>query len=418
MPRPMSDAEENAMSKMFPMFAHGFGLVRRLRRLPGSTPKIVLLTSLLCGVAHAEDASTAHMPRDTPHPIDETSSSDGEQPASSAAVVEAGAEQRPDETEGLEQARAEAAERFSRGLGFYRDGDYALALIEFDRAYQLVPDYRVLYNIGQVSIQLSRFARARAALEQYLKEGGASLSDERTAAVEADLRMLVARTAFLNLEMAEGGAEVFIDDRSYGVTPLREPILLAAGEHRLLVRKPGFEEASQRLTLAGAEELTLEISLVQLSPQEPIVVATPVEPQTSSAPTPPPAAPVALERRHGPSAALIGWITTGTLAAGAVVTGVLGLAAKADYDELDSTPNLPDGELESAAGKAQALLTTADVLGAAALVSGGVSLYLTLRKRPTVALHPAASQLGSRVSSEPRTQLVVSPSRISLQGRF
>src|SRR5687768_4278200 len=64
--------------------------------------------------------------------------------------------------------KVEARQRYDRGIRLYAEGEFALAVIEFERAYTLVPDYRVLYNIGQVRIQLAQYARARKSLDQYL----------------------------------------------------------------------------------------------------------------------------------------------------------------------------------------------------------------------------------------------------------
>jgi len=58
------------------------------------------------------------------------------------------------------QAGEEASTRFKRGLQLFDEGDYALALVEFERAYQLAPNYRALYNIGLVNVQLGRYAEA------------------------------------------------------------------------------------------------------------------------------------------------------------------------------------------------------------------------------------------------------------------
>ena len=52
----------------------------------------------------------------------------------------------------------EARRRFDRGVKLYSEGDFTLAVIEFERAYELVANYRVLYNIGHVSIQLRQHA--------------------------------------------------------------------------------------------------------------------------------------------------------------------------------------------------------------------------------------------------------------------
>src|SRR5262245_54854214 len=44
----------------------------------------------------------------------------------------------------------EATARFERGLALYDDGDYDAALVEFSRAYELSPTYKVLYNIAKI----------------------------------------------------------------------------------------------------------------------------------------------------------------------------------------------------------------------------------------------------------------------------
>jgi Flp pilus assembly protein TadD len=49
-----------------------------------------------------------------------------------------------------EAARHEARERFDRGLELFNDGDNPGALAEFKRAFELIPNSVVLYNIGLV----------------------------------------------------------------------------------------------------------------------------------------------------------------------------------------------------------------------------------------------------------------------------
>src|SRR5437762_2085447 len=116
----------------------------------------------------------------------------------------------------------EAGERYARGLSLYGDGEFLLALVEFERAYQLSNNYKVLYNIGQVRIQLGRYAKAKEALEQYLKAGGSSLSAERTQAVNKDLSTLAERTAILNIVTGEVGADISLDGKVIATSPLTE----------------------------------------------------------------------------------------------------------------------------------------------------------------------------------------------------
>ena len=93
---------------------------------------------------------------------------------------------------------AEAAKQhFLRGVSFYKDGDLDAALAEFSKAYETRPDYRVLYNIGQVQAERRDHAAATKALRQYLKEGDRELDSERRAAVEQSLTDTATRVASL-----------------------------------------------------------------------------------------------------------------------------------------------------------------------------------------------------------------------------
>jgi hypothetical protein len=334
-------------------------------------------------------------------------------PAGSAADA---AQVSPEEKAAKEQAaREEAGVRFQRGLAFYGDGDFALALIEFDRAYLLVPDYRVLYNIGQVSIQLSRFAGARLALEQYLAEGGAAIPEERVTAVNRDLRMLGDRTAFLELTSTPVGAEVLIDDRSHGETPLASALLLDAGEHQVVVRKKGFQPVTRQVVLAGAERLPMAVELVPTEEAQVVIVQKP-DPVTTQKPV------ADKVERRGPDPAVFAWIGTGVLTAAAVTTGILGLDAKARYDAARLEPDSGDA-MAAAASEAQAFFLACDILTVSAAVAFGTSLYLTLHKSKAPAASASAppSSAFSRArfaAPTSKVELAVLPHFVHLRGTF
>src|SRR5262245_23071216 len=95
------------------------------------------------------------------------------------------------------QARAEDADaqgdvdtgrsHFKNGVDYYRDGDLGAALIEFKRAYAAAPNYRLLYNLGQVSHELLDYTNAQAYFQRYLSEGGAEIEAARRQEVETAL---------------------------------------------------------------------------------------------------------------------------------------------------------------------------------------------------------------------------------------
>src|SRR3954471_13606265 len=118
-----------------------------------------------------------------------------------------------------------AKQHFLRGVSFYKDGDLDAALAEFSKAYETRPDYRVLYNIGQVQAERRDYAAAARALRQYLKEGDRELDSERRAVVEQTLADMAKRVASLTVTANVANAEVLIDGISVAVLPLEEPLI-------------------------------------------------------------------------------------------------------------------------------------------------------------------------------------------------
>jgi tetratricopeptide (TPR) repeat protein len=259
----------------------------------------------------------------------------------------------------------EAKQRFDRGFELYEEGEYPLALIEFNRAYELVPNFRVLYNIGQVCIQLAQYANARRALEEYLQKGGEALAADRRAAVKKDLDMLSHRTAFLTINANIEGAEILVDDISVGKAPLGPALLVDAGVHRVTARRVGYLPKSSSVTLAGGDEQTISLALeLQPEDKQTIVVREQVVQDTSNV------------------WMIAGWVTTGALVAGAVVTGVMGSSEADELDQLRAAyapeyDDLPD-RIEQTKSNASTLFLASDVMSGAALIVGGLSLWITL----------------------------------------
>ncbi|MET0791674.1 MAG: PEGA domain-containing protein [Polyangiaceae bacterium] len=286
----------------------------------------------------------------------------------------------------------EAGERYARGLALYGDGEFLLALVEFERAYQLSSNYKVLYNIGQVRIQLGRYAKAKEALEEFLKVGGSSISAERTQAVNKDLAALAERTASLNVVTAQDGADISLDGKLIGTSPLSAAVIVDAGEHTLVVHKSGFYDDAQSVTLAGHDQLELKVEL------KPIPVATQVNQvdtrPTQVAPTQPPR-----------TAMWVAWGTTGALAATAGIVGYLGASKAGDLSSLRNDPKATRDQLDSTRNSARTLFIVSDITTGLAVLSGGVALYLTFK-------HPSEKPASASVS------LGIVPNGLRLRGSF
>lgn len=294
-----------------------------------------------------------------------------------------------------EAAVQEAGQRYDRGLKMYAEGDYALAVIEFERAYELVPDYRVLYNIGQVRIQLAHYARARRALTQYLAEGGERIGEDRKKAVENDLEMLAQRTSTLSIVVNVPGAEIFVDDVLVGQSPLSEPLLVDAGERRLSARKAGYHPRASQVTLAGRDSLSVNLTLEkQETASQRIIVERREE-----------------ESNH--STWMWGtWAAAGVFGIAAGATGGLGIKAASEHQDLQKEIGATSSELQSSSRRARTLLLAADVFGGLAIATGGLALYLTL-SGPEEAKKPAPGKPPER-----QVGLAISPGFLAVKGTY
>ncbi len=133
----------------------------------------------------------------------------------------------------------EVKKHFGLGNDLYGEGRYADALVEYDEAYRLSKNWRVLYNRGQCLVMVRREPEAIEAFERYLAEGGDQVPEARRAAVTEDVQKLRARLGQIALDGAPPNHDVFVDGRMVAATPLAKPLTVGAGSHELAVRAKG-----------------------------------------------------------------------------------------------------------------------------------------------------------------------------------
>jgi hypothetical protein len=159
--------------------------------------------------------------------------------------------------------RAEAAERFDRGLRLFNGGDNAGALAEFRRAYALIPNVLVLYNIGLVYAQMGRAVEATDALDGALASP-AGLSPERVAIGRRTRDEQAARIAEVTVTANVDGASVELDGVEAGKLPLARPLRVTSGTHVIGAVAPGYAPLRKEVTIASGEKQSLDLALVAM----------------------------------------------------------------------------------------------------------------------------------------------------------
>jgi hypothetical protein len=166
------------------------------------------------------------------------------------------------------EALAEAKQRETQARTLLAEGAYEEAAIELRKAYELAPNYKVLYNLGQANIALGRPVEAVEALSRYLEQGGARIERARRRDVEAELERQRARIAELTLTLAPASASVELDGIRVSSDALRGPIQVALGSHRVAVSAAGYLPEEHTVSLAGRESASLQIQLDRVPVRE------------------------------------------------------------------------------------------------------------------------------------------------------
>jgi hypothetical protein len=163
-----------------------------------------------------------------------------------------------------EQRSAEASAHFERGTTFYREGDYAAALIEFKRAYDLSPSWQVLFNIGQSYFQLHDYPNALLTLQRFAREGGDRIEAEDRTTIENELPDLANRVGRVSIVSNLEGATVTVDDQVIGATPLVDPVLVGMGIRKFMATHEGRMPVEQRVAIGGGDTLALRLDFAAL----------------------------------------------------------------------------------------------------------------------------------------------------------
>jgi hypothetical protein len=155
--------------------------------------------------------------------------------------------------------KAEARERFDTGVHLFEKGENAGALAEFKRAYQLIPNPLVIYNMGLVYAAMNRPVDAYDSLAQFLAEPGTAGPEQKKHAedVRAEQEKRIAQLVVLT----DHPATLEVDGVEVGRTPLSKPIRVGSGSHVVAVEAPGFLGSRREVTLAGQLTETIAMAM-------------------------------------------------------------------------------------------------------------------------------------------------------------
>lgn len=257
--------------------------------------------------------------------------------------------------------KEKAKEHYARGVELFSEADYQASLLEFKRAQGLSKSYKVLSNIGQVNVQLNDYAGAIDAFDGYLRDGDGDIPADRKAEVRAQIAKFQTRVAKVTVKSNELGAEVFIDGRSAGKTPLLSAMTVNTGSRKFEAIMKGKPNVVRVIDVVGGDTPTIDLEFEKVE-QRIIVQKGPEKVEPASKPFP-----------------WLPFVVTGVAAAGAVTTGILALGAKQDFETEQYRLGATADSISSANSKAMMFGIFTDVLIVGAAASATWAVFSTIK---------------------------------------
>jgi hypothetical protein len=224
------------------------------------------------------------------------------------------------------EAKAKAQALLTDGAALYESGNAAGALRKFTAAYAAYPSPKLWLNIGQAQRDLARPVEALEAFQRFIAE----VSDpppEALAEANASVAELQLKLGRLIIDCPTPGAEVALDGKSVGRTPLPGSIWTTPGRHHLSWRRPGWVPLVETVAAEAGQvrRVVLHPRLVDLSAPKP----RPRQPDVAAR-----AAPAEVHDGEAPFYAR--WPFWAALG-GAVVVGGIVIAATSGHSTVPST---------------------------------------------------------------------------------
>jgi tetratricopeptide (TPR) repeat protein len=281
-----------------------------------------------------------------------------------------------------------ASKHFQRAVELYNDGDFRGALVEFKKAYTLLPRAAVLYDIGQTEYQLQEYAPALKDLERFLSETGPNAAHRSD--VQETVQVLRGRVGKIALTSDRSGCDITVDDQPAGSTPLAEPVLVSIGRRRVAVAC-SWQRAVRDVDVSAGETVAVDLkvgpppSAQSPAPPAGTLVSSPLDP---------------FAHRASRRTLVASWVVTGLLlgATGGVYAAAVVQAHK--VDDLRNSYPVTAQTFDDRLQVASRLALIGDVLAVTTVVAAGVSTYLsfTSREEPGLQVGFLATPAGAGVT--------------------
>jgi hypothetical protein len=139
--------------------------------------------------------------------------------------------------------------------------DFRGALVEFQRAYDLSHNPRVLFNVGVTEKLLTHYARAVDAWDKEQSDGAGQLSSAELQELKNAIAIVQQFVTTIDVTANEADASLTIDDYPIGKTPFAGPVRIDVGKHVVKLTKEGFVDAVEPVDVVAGVKTPVTLKL-------------------------------------------------------------------------------------------------------------------------------------------------------------
>lgn len=162
-----------------------------------------------------------------------------------------------------------AKKYFREGVSYYESGKHAQALESFQKSYEIKPHWAIRFNLGLCYKELGMYVKAREEFNKFVEEGGSKINPSTKKQVEQAIAELNNIIAVVTIEVNVKKAEILMDGKTVGYTPMSDKVYLNPGSHILIIQKNGYESYREEFILSKGERKSFKIYLLPTSTVKP-----------------------------------------------------------------------------------------------------------------------------------------------------
>jgi len=147
-------------------------------------------------------------------------------------------------------------------VALYGEGNPGAALVEFQRAYELLGRRpSLLFNLAVTQEALGRYVEALAAMREFSERAPAAAVAQHRVEMEAAMVRLPTRIGTMRLLGELPGMTVLVDGDARPLEAARAGLPVSAGVRRVTLRAPGHLPRELEVRVAGGESVGVEVAL-------------------------------------------------------------------------------------------------------------------------------------------------------------